>query len=104
KARIGKTGSFVLFTRGGLIVASADKGRIMTKGPAPGVSAYFDHASAGQQGWEQGVDDGGVHALYSYAPLRAVPWVLVAALPIEEAYAPIEAARQRIAIIAFALA
>jgi PAS domain-containing protein len=103
-AKLGKTGSFALFTRTRTIIASRDKEQIMTRGPAPGVAPYFDHASAGQQGWEEDTNDGGPHALYSYAPLRAVPWVLVAALPIDEAYAPIEATQRHIAIIAAALA
>jgi PAS domain S-box-containing protein len=40
-----------------------------------------------------------LHALFSYSPLEAVPWVLVAALPVEEAYAPIVATQRDIARI-----
>ena len=44
--RIGNSGSFALFTRERLIVMSSDKSRIMTTGPAPGVSPYFDRATS----------------------------------------------------------
>ncbi len=105
---VGKTGSFALFTRSRLIVMSADKDRIMTKGPAPGASPFFDHATAKAEGTEESVDSRGARALFSYKSLQSVPWVLVAALPVEEAYAPFAAAQKHIfefmAGLAFVLA
>ena len=68
----------------------------MTQGPAPGVSPYFDRATSGLDGSEEAINSRGVHAIFSYSQLKAAPWVLVGALPIEEAYAPIEATQYRI--------
>lgn len=101
---IGKTGSFSLYTRDRLIVMSAEKNHIMTKGPVPGVSPFFDHATAGAEGSEESVDNRGMRALFSYKPLQAVPWVLVAALPVEEAYAPFVSTQKNIILFTAVLA
>jgi diguanylate cyclase (GGDEF)-like protein/PAS domain S-box-containing protein len=102
-ASVGKTGSFALFGRDRTIIISRDADRIMTPGPAPGESAYFDSAVAGQEGWQEAVNTRGLHALFSYSPLDAVPWVLVAALPVEEAFAPIADTQRDIAQITLLL-
>jgi diguanylate cyclase (GGDEF)-like protein/PAS domain S-box-containing protein len=98
-ARVGKTGSFALLGRDRTIILSRDAERIMQPGPAPGVSPYFDRAVAGEEGWEEAVNSRGLHALFSYSPLETVPWVLVAALPVEEAFAPVVATQKDIAQI-----
>jgi diguanylate cyclase (GGDEF)-like protein/PAS domain S-box-containing protein len=99
-ASVGATGSFALFTRDRRILMSRDRDRIMTRGPARGVSSSFDRATAGEDGSEESVNSRGFHALFSYKQLRTVPWVLVAALPVEEAYAPIAAAQRHVALTA----
>jgi signal transduction histidine kinase len=96
EAKVGKSGSFEVLTRDRTIVIARDKGRILTQGPAPGASSYFDHATSGWDDSEEDINDQGLRAIFSYIPLKAVPWVLVASLPIEEAYAPIHAAQGRI--------
>jgi PAS domain-containing protein len=98
-ANVGKTGSFALFGRDRTIIISRDADRIMTRGPAPGESPYFDSAVAGEEGWQESVNTRGLHALFSYSPLETVPWVLVAALPVEEAFAPIADTQRDIAQI-----
>lgn len=90
-APVGKTGRFSLVGRDRTIIISRDRDRIMTRGPAPGVSAYFDRVVSDARGWEESIDDTGLHALFTYTPLTSVPWVLVAAIPVEEAFAPIAA-------------
>jgi diguanylate cyclase (GGDEF)-like protein/PAS domain S-box-containing protein len=108
RTRVGRTGSFSLFTKGRLIVMSSDKDRIMTEGPVPGASPFFDHAVAGAEGSEESVGSRGLRALFSYKSLQSVPWVLVAALPVEEAYAPFAETQKEIiqlmAILALLLA
>jgi PAS domain S-box-containing protein/diguanylate cyclase (GGDEF)-like protein len=95
-ARIGKGGSFSLMTRERTIITSRFKDRIMTQGPAPGVSSFFDHAAAGGEGWDDATNVRGLHAIYSYSQLEVVPWALIAALPIAEALAPVQHAQQKI--------
>jgi diguanylate cyclase (GGDEF)-like protein/PAS domain S-box-containing protein len=102
-AKVGRTGSFALFGRDRTIILSRDSDRIMQPGPAPGVSAYFDHAVAGEDGWQEAVNSRGLHALFSYSPLETVPWVLVAALPAEEAFAPITDTQRDLAQITLLL-
>jgi diguanylate cyclase (GGDEF)-like protein/PAS domain S-box-containing protein len=102
-ASVGKTGSFALLGRDRTVIISRDADRIMSQGPAPGVSPYFDRAVAGEAGWQESVNSRGLHALFSYAPLEAVPWSLVAALPVDEAFAPIVATQVDIARIAMFL-
>ena len=104
EARVGKTGSFALFTLDRLIVLSRDKARIMTSGPAPGVSPYFDRAMRLEEGWEENTNSRGLQALFTYKRLQTVPWVLTAALPVAEAYAPIRTAQHRIMGITVLLA
>jgi len=103
-ARVGNTGSFALLGRDRTIIISRDAERIMQPGPAPGVSPYFDRAVAGEEGWEEAINSRGLHALFSYSPLETVPWVLVAALPVEEAFAPVVATQKDIARIGVLLA
>lgn len=103
-ARIGKTGSFELVTRDRTIVMAADKKRIMTQGPAPGVSSTFDHATMGREGWEESTSSDGAHAVFGYHPLQTAPWVLEGYLPAEEAYAPIVNAQRKIAAVTVVLA
>jgi len=95
-ARVGETGMYALFGRDRTVIVSRDKERILKEGPSPGISPYFDHAMAGQEGWEEAVNSRGLHAIYSYVGLHAAPWTLVAALPADEAFAPLAAARNRI--------
>jgi len=45
-----------------------------------------------------------LHAVFSYKSLQAVPWVLIASLPVEEAYAPIARAQERIVGVTLLLA
>jgi diguanylate cyclase (GGDEF)-like protein/PAS domain S-box-containing protein len=96
-AKVGKTGSFALFGRDRTIIMSRDADRIMQPGPPPGASPYFDHAVAGEEGWLEAANSRGLHALFSYSPLERVPWVLVAALPVDEAFAPIAETQRDIA-------
>jgi diguanylate cyclase (GGDEF)-like protein/PAS domain S-box-containing protein len=94
---VGQTGQFALLGRDRTIILSRNKERIMAPGPARSVSPYFDHATDGQDGWEENVNSVGLHAVFAYRQLRNVPWVLVAALPVEEAFAPIARAQARVA-------
>jgi len=56
-----------------------------------------------EEGWQESVNSRGLRALFSYSPLETVPWVLVAALPVEEAFAPIVATQRDIARITILL-
>ncbi len=104
QSRVGASGRFALINKERTIIVSFEPERLMAQGPPPGVSPVFDHAVAGREGWEEAVNSRGLHALYSYKPLASVPWVLLAALPVEEAYAPITAAQHEAIGVAALLA
>ena len=103
-APVGNTGRFSLVGHDRTIIVSRDRDRIMTRGPDSGVSPYFDRVVAGARGWEENINSRGLHALFTYAPLRSVPWSLVAAVPVEEAFAPIAEAREQILQLALLVA
>ena len=88
-AKVGNTGHFSLWTKDRVILIAEDGSRILTPGPLPGRASAFDRGMAGQDGWGEGENSAGVRSLYGYKQLSSVPWVLVAVLPVAEAYAPI---------------
>ncbi len=96
--RVGKTGAYALIGKDRTIVVSRDLDRILTKGPQAGITHYFDRVVRGEDGWEQDVNSRGLHAVFGFKQMTAVPWAVVTALPVEEAFAPIAEAQKRIAI------
>ncbi|HEY6721271.1 MAG TPA: diguanylate cyclase, partial [Burkholderiales bacterium] len=57
---------------------------------------FVEQAVAVAEGNEESVGIGGLHALFSFQSLQSVPWVLVATLPVEEAYAPFAETQKQI--------
>ncbi len=102
-ANVGKKGSFSVLTQDRTILIAGDTGRMATQGAAGGLLPSFDRATSGLEGPEEGTDNRGRRAIFSYTRLKLVPWMLVAALPIEEAYAPIQATERRIVKITLLL-
>ena len=100
-ARIGRGGRFSLLSLDRKVVVSHDRARIMSDGPAPGQSQLFDQLMREPRGWSEGVAiQSGPDALVAFKRLAHMPWVLVAAMPVEEAFAPIAAAQRRTLIAA----
>jgi PAS domain S-box-containing protein len=93
-ASIGKTGRFALVGRDRSLIITRDRERMLTQGPAPGKSDFFDRAVAGDDGWIEATNSRGEHGMYSYTALSSVPWVLVGIVPAAEAFAPLVAARR----------
>jgi PAS domain S-box-containing protein len=100
-AKSGRTGQFSLISHDRTIIVSRDRDRIMTKGPSPGVSPYFDDAASGARGWQENTNSRGLHAVFTYIPLKNAPWTLVSAIPVEEAFAPIvESQKETLRLVA----
>jgi len=100
-ARIGRGGHFSLLSLDRKVVVSHDRARIMSDGPAPGQSQLFDQLMREPRGWSEGIAiQTGPHALVAFKRLARMPWVLVAATPVEEAFAPIAGAQRRTLIAA----
>ena len=103
-AHVGKTGMFALLGLDRTILVSRETERIQTQGPPLGVSPYFDRATAGMDGWEEAANSRALHAVFAYARLQSAPWSLVAALPVDEAFAPVAAAQFRVMELAVVVA
>ncbi|MEO5691520.1 MAG: diguanylate cyclase [Usitatibacter sp.] len=102
---IGETGYYVVLTRGSdpVYVSHPDVARILKPRPANGSEAVT-RAIAGYQGTLESTSSTGIGTLYSSKLLRSVPWVLVAATPITEVFAPLQQAERRLWIVASAAA
>jgi diguanylate cyclase (GGDEF)-like protein/PAS domain S-box-containing protein len=99
--RIGEQGYFALLTRGPnpIYVSHPDRARVLQPRPPNGADAVT-RAIQGFQGSSEGVSSSGVETLYSSKLLRTVPWVLVAATPTAEVFAPMLQAERRLLIAA----
>jgi PAS domain S-box-containing protein len=101
----GKTGDYILAApQYRLSITSNDKRRIMQPLPDVGVVPAVDRFVAGYEGSMVFTSAVGVEVLASAKRIPAADWVLVAALPTEEAFAPISIMMQRNAVIATVIA
>lgn len=92
----GKTGGYELVSRPHrLIVAATDRTRVMEALPATGVNALVDRFTSGYQGSAVGVDPYNREVLVSAKNIPAADWLLAAALPTAEAFAPIHSMQRR---------
>jgi signal transduction histidine kinase len=98
--RVGTTG-YVYLTQGReTMISHPDRSRIMTPPPSAGQNVLFDRALEGFEGSGETVTSTGVPMLANVKRVPATGWILVAQLPIEEAYAPIRQARRSYAVAA----
>ena len=99
QGRYGKTGGYLLIDRQHkLFVSAADKSRIMQAVPEPGINAMHDKFMQGFEGFGEAVSSRGVLELAAAKSVPIADWFVVATLPAKEAYAPIEAMRERIVL------
>ncbi|MCK9387016.1 MAG: ATP-binding protein [Sulfuritalea sp.] len=94
--RYGTSGGYLLIApRPRLIVSATDKSRVMEALPAPGVSPWIDRAVQGYEGTNVFRNPLGIDVLTSVKAVPVTGWIMVVALPVEEAFAPIRAMQQR---------
>ena len=97
QGRYGKTGGYLLIApQYRLIVTASDKSYIMQPLPAPGLNAMLDRYMQGYEGFGVGVSSSGVLELSAAKSIPVAGWFLVATLPAQEAFAPIDAMLQRL--------
>ena len=95
--RYGKTGGYlVVAPQHRLIVTASDKSRIMESSPAPGKFPLIDRFLDGYEGSGILVNPLGKEVLQSARRVSLTGWYVAAALPVEEAFAPIQDMRRRI--------
>lgn len=89
KNRIGKTGSFLLFSQRDQIIVTATETQLRLKPtPAPGVNRLHDKAMTGWRGAGLTNNAFGVETLAAFASVPTANWVVVVRMPTEEALSP----------------
>ncbi|MFA6311135.1 MAG: EAL domain-containing protein [Sterolibacterium sp.] len=105
QTRLGASGYFVVMSpRDNLIVSATDKTRIMTPMPAKGVNPLLDRRI--ETGFDEAginVSSRGVENLSVSRRLKTTGWIVVAAVPTEEVYAPIATLKRQIYVAALLL-
>jgi diguanylate cyclase (GGDEF)-like protein/PAS domain S-box-containing protein len=96
-AALGDSGYFTATTKRGTVLAHRDAARVMEAVPGPEQMPELHRALQGWNGWAEGATRDGVPAVKAYKSLREAPWVIIGALPSEEAFAPL-ARVQRLAV------
>ncbi len=86
-----QTGYFLLEdAKNRLIITGTDKRRIMQPMLAPGINKLIDLHAAGFEGTGVTVNPSGQSVLASTKKIPVADWLVVVALPVKEAFAPVE--------------
>ena len=101
-APVGKTGYLYIATQDRRFVLHPDRSRILAEAPPIGMNPALDMAGEGLEGTEESANRAGVAALVSFKRVATTGWFVGAIYPLEEAYAPLAAARGRVAGITLA--
>lgn len=91
---VGKTGYLYLYGQDRTIIMHPDPERILQQDVPPGANLLFDRALEGFEGTAETVNSRGLRALASFKHLKTVNWILAANYPVEEAFAPVNRARE----------
>jgi len=95
----GKSGGYLLFAlQHNLTVTASDKTRVMQPAPAPGINPMHDRYVKGYEGFGTAVSSRGIMELSAAKRIPSANWLLVATLPVSEAFAPIDRMLGRIFI------
>ncbi len=96
----GKTGGFLLVSaKHRMIITATDKARIMEPSPPRGEIPAIDRFLDGYEGSLVYVNPQGKEVLQSVKQIPWAGWYLAAALPTDEAFAPIREVQQRMLIV-----
>lgn len=102
--KIGRTGYiFLASPQEKLIVAASDRSRILQPLPPRGADPLLDRRVAGFEGAGVAVNSLGVEVLTASRNVKSTGWIVVAAMPTAEAYAPIAALKRQIYLTALLL-
>jgi signal transduction histidine kinase/HPt (histidine-containing phosphotransfer) domain-containing protein/ActR/RegA family two-component response regulator len=100
KAKVGDSGNFVLITKEPTPRYVAHPREEMLLEPRPPTSATSTtRALQGFEGSAEDRDSTGTPGLYSFKSLKAIDWLLVGTVPLDEVFAPIRDAEKRLWLI-----
>lgn len=98
--RVGQSGYFYLVGPERLTIMHPERSRLLQPITTVGENPVLDHAlSEHLVGTEESVNNAGLQTLLSFNRLRRTGWTLVAALPSEEALAPINKLRINVILL-----
>ncbi len=104
KAKIGKSGVFLLLTKELVPRYLVHPVREMFLQPRPpGAAASVSRALAGFEGSAEDFTSTGVQGLYAFKSLKMVDWLLIAFVPVDDAFAPIKESERRLWLICLAV-
>lgn len=102
--KIGSSGYLYLFNRNRLMIMHPDASRLLKADVPAGANRLFDAAIDGFEGSGETVNSRGIAMLASFRHLTETDWILAANYPSEEAFAPLDRARnQTLMVIAVLL-
>ncbi|MBK9440073.1 MAG: PAS domain S-box protein [Comamonadaceae bacterium] len=100
-ARYGKSGGYILIAKQWRqVVTATNRDRVLQQLPAPSVNPDIDRYLKDFEGTSVLFDPQGVQVMASAASVRVADWVLVAALPVDEAFAPVHNLNRNMAMAA----
>ncbi len=100
----GKSGGYLVQDlEHNVIVTATDKSRVLQALPDPGVNEMHERRKKGFLGSAVSVNSRGVEVLSSASRVAASGWLVIAALPTKEAFAPIVDMQRRIVLAAILL-
>jgi PAS domain S-box-containing protein len=99
--KLGKTGYFLVASpKDRIFVSATDKNRILQQVPQPGANPLFDRRIAGFEGPGVVVNARGFEVLTANRDMKTTGWIVIAAIPTEEAFAPIATLKRQIYLAA----
>ncbi|HLO62322.1 MAG TPA: ATP-binding protein [Azonexus sp.] len=103
-AKYGNTGDFLVTAPvGRFYVASSDKRRVMKSGPARGVNPVYDRYIDGYEGSGIAKSSRGVVEMSSSRRIPTTGWLMQSVLPVDEAFAPIDAMERHLLLVSLVL-
>ena len=87
----GKSGGYYLIARQHrLFVTASDKSRVMQPLPVRGINPFLDRVTQGYEGYGITTGSRGIETLSAAKGIPSADWLITAALPTAEAFAPID--------------
>ena len=103
-AKYGRTGDFMVTDRRTrTYIASSDRRRVMSQGPAEGVNLIYDRYIDGHEGSGTAVSSRGVEELSSSVTIGQTGWLMQSVLPTQEAFLVAREIQVRVLISAVVL-
>jgi len=99
-AQTGNGEYFVMALRDRIIVAATDGSRVLQPSPARGRNLLYDRMADGFEGSGLAVSSEGGSKLYSGVRVPTADWLILAALPTEVAFRPLDSLRHYLYVIA----